>query len=459
MAERKNDYNPNRQPHSLNVLLLGSLITMVFGTGIFLLQPAQQSPALQPTSWAALLAASLILAGSWLLARQGKVHIARLVFTSALTIETFALVILKGGSLPTLLFLLIIPVATASLLLGTSVGFGISALALVTAFIPDLLQINSQAETYVHNLNLFVQLLPVALGLGFLSLCNWLSRHDLDQELAQSRGAVEEIEKHRQELEDLLLVEQENRERFQQAITDTSNFLNRILSGEKTARLDLQNMDPALTGLGRLLNRTADSLSEAIDQYQHAAGELNAAQRRYILQSWQHYLKAHRQHEFETMRPGANPPYSELKTLLAQAAKPGDGGVEKNGNGKTSLTLVEPIQIGGEVIGTLGLCRETGERPWSPEEHALIAAITERLALAAENLRLHEDAQRRAAQERLIAQVSARARETLDVDTVLKTTLRELGSSLDVAEVEVRLGPPPTSNANRPVGLPDGEEA
>ena len=39
-----------------------------------------------------------------------------------------------------------------------------------------------------------------------------------------------------------------------------------------------------------------------------------------------------------------------------------------------------------------------------------------------------------------MGEVAARMRETLDLDTVLQTAIREIGQALGIAEVEVRMG-------------------
>jgi len=39
----------------------------------------------------------------------------------------------------------------------------------------------------------------------------------------------------------------------------------------------------------------------------------------------------------------------------------------------------------------------------------------------------------------LTAAVTARMRETLDIDTVLQTAIREIGDAMGITEVEVRL--------------------
>jgi GAF domain-containing protein len=59
--------------------------------------------------------------------------------------------------------------------------------------------------------------------------------------------------------------------------------------------------------------------------------------------------------------------------------------------------------------------------------------------IALENARLLEETQRSAANDRLVGQITARMRETLDVETVLRTTVDELYQTLQLDEVVIRL--------------------
>ncbi|OQX64963.1 MAG: hypothetical protein B5M51_02125 [Anaerolinea sp. 4484_236] len=62
--------------------------------------------------------------------------------------------------------------------------------------------------------------------------------------------------------------------------------------------------------------------------------------------------------------------------------------------------------------------------------------------VALESARLYSDTQRRAAHEQLISETTARIRETLDMDTIMKTAAEEIRQSLDLPEVVVQLIPP-----------------
>jgi GAF domain-containing protein len=66
--------------------------------------------------------------------------------------------------------------------------------------------------------------------------------------------------------------------------------------------------------------------------------------------------------------------------------------------------------------------------------------LTEQLSVALEGARLYQDSQRRAERERLTGEVTARMRETLDIDSVLQTAVREMRAILGLAEAEVRMG-------------------
>ncbi len=74
-------------------------------------------------------------------------------------------------------------------------------------------------------------------------------------------------------------------------------------------------------------------------------------------------------------------------------------------------------------------------------------ALADQLSLALDSARLYEDTQRRAARDRLMGEVTTRMRETLDMDVVLQTAIRDIGQALNLAEVEVRMGQNPSSSA------------
>jgi GAF domain-containing protein len=99
-----------------------------------------------------------------------------------------------------------------------------------------------------------------------------------------------------------------------------------------------------------------------------------------------------------------------------------------------------PIRIRDQIVGVIDARkREQGGR-WSTEEVQLLETLVARLGEALDGARLYQETQRREAEQRLIGEVTAEMRRTLDVDAVLQAAIREIGDALDFAQVEVRMG-------------------
>jgi GAF domain-containing protein len=98
-----------------------------------------------------------------------------------------------------------------------------------------------------------------------------------------------------------------------------------------------------------------------------------------------------------------------------------------------------PIKLRGQKIGTIKLVRRGDETAWTDKEKNVTGEIAEQVGLALENTRLLEETRKRAQREQLIGEIASRMHETLDLDTILKTTAQELQQALDLKEAEIRL--------------------
>jgi GAF domain-containing protein len=107
--------------------------------------------------------------------------------------------------------------------------------------------------------------------------------------------------------------------------------------------------------------------------------------------------------------------------------------------GKNVLDI--PIVLRGEKIGNISLKRKAEFQKWTSQEEAIASEVAAQTALALENIRLVERTQERAVREQAISNVSARIRETLDLDIVLRTSAREIQKVLNLQEAEIRLIP------------------
>lgn len=98
-----------------------------------------------------------------------------------------------------------------------------------------------------------------------------------------------------------------------------------------------------------------------------------------------------------------------------------------------------PLSLRDLDLGVLVLRREPEEPAWNAEERALVRSIATQASLALDKARLIEETERRAVREELIGEIAARLRESLDIDTVLQMAAREIGESMELAEVTVHM--------------------
>lgn len=102
-------------------------------------------------------------------------------------------------------------------------------------------------------------------------------------------------------------------------------------------------------------------------------------------------------------------------------------------------TISIPIHVRGQLIGFVDAQKPPQSGFWKTSESELLESIAERLESALDTARLYEDTQLLAEQERLVGEVTTKMRETLDIETVLKTAVREIRSAMDIPKVTVRL--------------------
>ncbi len=104
-----------------------------------------------------------------------------------------------------------------------------------------------------------------------------------------------------------------------------------------------------------------------------------------------------------------------------------------------------PLVLHGQQIGAIKLSRK-GDEKWSERERALLEKIAEQVSLALENSRLVDEAQKNALRDQMIANVSTRIRETLDVEGVIRNAATELRRVFDLREAEIVVGTPTQKN-------------
>ncbi len=106
-------------------------------------------------------------------------------------------------------------------------------------------------------------------------------------------------------------------------------------------------------------------------------------------------------------------------------------------------SLSVPLILRGIKIGTLKLNDPDPNRIWTDDEISLVQATADRTALAIENARLLQDAQKRAAKERTIGEISSKIGSLVNLENIIQTTIEELGSTLPGTEIAIQFTPKP----------------
>jgi hypothetical protein len=71
---------------------------------------------------------------------------------------------------------------------------------------------------------------------------------------------------------------------------------------------------------------------------------------------------------------------------------------------------------------------------------ALVEAVAEQVAQAAENLRLFDETQQRAARERRVGEIGDKIRAAQSLEEALQVAIKEVGLSLKAPQTRVELG-------------------
>lgn len=120
-----------------------------------------------------------------------------------------------------------------------------------------------------------------------------------------------------------------------------------------------------------------------------------------------------------------------------EAARSGNIYRKTENDGSSLLTV--PIKLREQVVGILNVKAEDN-RIWTDDEMDVVAAIMERAALSIENARLLEESRRIAEREHVIGEISTKIGSGTQIEEILRTAVRELGTHISGAQVTVEIG-------------------
>jgi DNA-binding LacI/PurR family transcriptional regulator/GAF domain-containing protein len=211
-----------------------------------------------------------------------------------------------------------------------------------------------------------------------------------------------------------------------------------------------------ISALQTMASQVANAIENVrlFEQSRVALAEMEATQRRYIERAWTEYRRViatsgYRQTGAERM-PLGKEVLPEVQQAMAEQHPlvwhgDGDGGTD-------SALLLVPIMLRGQPIGAIGFRAEGEKQEWSAEDINLVETISEQLALAAENLRLIDETQRRAAREELTREITDKMRRATNVEEIVQTAVDELFSTLRTTRTFVRLGTAPSERGDGNAG-------
>lgn len=195
--------------------------------------------------------------------------------------------------------------------------------------------------------------------------------------------------------------------------------------------LDVQSVEPQAFTQDDvdILQTLADQIAVAIEnvrlitESQNLIRELETMSAESARQNWQEQLSS--------KIPGYQ--YSQTGTRSLQNEMPATN--------KNSVMII-PILFRGQKIGKITLQRKPNQPNWTNNERQLANEIAMQTALALDNARLIKQTRESALREQAVAEISGRIRETLDLETVLRTAAQELQRAFNLQEAGVQLNTP-----------------
>ncbi len=183
-----------------------------------------------------------------------------------------------------------------------------------------------------------------------------------------------------------------------------------------------------------LADQVAAALDSArlLDESRSSIAQLQNVLRSQTDASWQEYLT------YQSMALQYTP--SGVRSL-PEATRP-----------KSKDSLHVPLSLRGWQMGSISLERK-GEPPWTDDERDLVQKVALQVALAIDNNRLLNETRRRALHEQTVSELSSRFNQTVEIDTLLRTAVREFASLPEVSEAAVVIkttGGTPTQGARPP---------
>ena len=211
------------------------------------------------------------------------------------------------------------------------------------------------------------------------------------------------------------------------------------MRGKTIGILDIQSEKPgAFTEndkktLSILADQISISLENArlFEQTQQALSEAQALYRQNLKEGWATFSSEESLIGYRQNMQGGKKLTESIDTdEIRQALNRGDVLIFHADGITKEASIVVPIKLRGQIIGSLNIKAPRKGRQWSSDEVNLAEVISERLSIALENARLIQESQRQVIKEQTISEVTGKIGASINLKNVLQTAVEELGLSL-----------------------------
>jgi GAF domain-containing protein/HAMP domain-containing protein len=182
---------------------------------------------------------------------------------------------------------------------------------------------------------------------------------------------------------------------------------------------------------------TAIERARLLEQVEQNLRDIEQAYGRFTRESWRTLgesgLLSKSGYRFDNIRIQPITEAPELGEEVMAKGVPVTSTDNKDG-GKRQIAI--PIKLRGQTIGVVSVNLKEG---YTQSTISTLQLAIERLALSLESARLYEEARLRADREQTIAQVTSSISSAIDFDTILRTTVEEVGKSIGDAEISIQI--------------------
>ena len=221
--------------------------------------------------------------------------------------------------------------------------------------------------------------------------------------------------------------------------------------GQVLGALTVQSDQPAAFDQDTIvvLQTMVDQVAVAIDNarlFAETQAALNAARRAYgelSREAWAALLRVQPDLGYRSGAHGVTSAGDVWRPEMEQALLKGETVQYDKTDTEGKLPLAVPIKVRGNVIGVLDTYKPDGAGAWTSEEIELVETLADQAGMALESARLYQDAQRRAARERLTREITDKMRRAVDIDDLMQTAVRETAAVLGASMTYVQLSTPP----------------